>query len=55
MIERDTCAHVLHCCHQGKMETLKHTLELMEEWLIEADTEPDLLDCIMEYAHSRGE
>jgi hypothetical protein len=54
MIEWDMCAHVLHCCHQGRVETLKHTLELMEEWLIEADTEPDLIDCIKEYVHSRG-
>jgi hypothetical protein len=41
MVERDTCAHVLYCCHQGRVETLRHMLELMEEWLVDAKTEPD--------------
>ncbi len=36
------------------MATLKHTLELAEECLSGADTNPDLLDCIMEYAHGQG-
>ena len=53
-VERDTCAHVLSCCHEGRVATLKHTLELTEEWLVDADTNPDLLNCIMEYAHGRG-
>jgi hypothetical protein len=54
MVERDTCAHVLYCCHQGRVEMLRNMLELMEEWLVDAKTEPDLLNCIMEYAHGRG-
>jgi hypothetical protein len=54
MVEWDTCAHVLYCCHQRRVETLRHTLELMEEWLVDAETDPDLLDCIMEYAHGKG-
>jgi hypothetical protein len=54
MVEQGTCAHVLYCCHQGRVETLRHTLELMEEWLLDAKTEPDLLNCLMEYAHVRG-
>ncbi len=32
----------------------KLTLDLAEKWLEEMDTDPDLLDCIMEYAHGRG-
>jgi hypothetical protein len=52
--EQDTCAHVLSCCHEGRVATLKHTLELAEDWLVDAETDPDLLDCIMEYAHGRG-
>jgi hypothetical protein len=51
MQERDTCEHVLFCCHSGRVETLKHTVDLMEAWLTEVDTEPDLLDCIAEYAY----
>jgi hypothetical protein len=33
---------------------LKHTLELAEDWLTEAETDPNLLNCIMEFAHRRG-
>jgi hypothetical protein len=29
-------------------------VDLLESWLEEASTEPDLLDCIAEYAYSRG-
>jgi hypothetical protein len=54
MQEGDTCEHVLFCCHAGRVETLQHTADLMENWLMEADTDPDLLDCIAEYAYSRG-
>jgi hypothetical protein len=51
---RDTCAHVLFCDHAGCVETLHHTIGLLEVWLEEAGTNPDLLDCIAEYAYSRG-
>jgi hypothetical protein len=51
---QDKCAHVLFCQHEGQGETLKHTINFMEEWLTDAETNLDLLDCIAEYAHSRG-
>ena len=54
MRERDTCDHVLCCHHEGRVETLHHTLSLMEKWMQEADTNPDLQECIAEYAHGRG-
>jgi hypothetical protein len=54
MQEQDTCAHVLHCCHAGRVETLHHTINIMEAWLIEVDTDPDLVDCITEYVYARG-
>ena len=53
-VARDTCAHVLACNHEGRVEALKLTLDIAESWLADMDTEPDLLDCIMEYAHARG-
>ena len=52
--ERDTCVHVLDCEHSKRVETLRHTINLMEVWLEEANTNPDLLDCIAEYAWARG-
>ena len=54
MVERDIYAHVPLCQHKGQVATLKLTLEIMEDWLSEAETDPDLLDCIMEYTHGRG-
>jgi hypothetical protein len=36
------------------VETLQQTVDLMENWLAEADIDPNLLDCIAEYAYSRG-
>jgi hypothetical protein len=54
MIAQDTCAHVLSCSHEGRVEVLKLTLDLAESWLEGMDTDPDLLDCILEYAHGRG-
>jgi hypothetical protein len=51
---RDTCAQVLSCCHKGRVETFRRILGLMEEWLEEAETDPDLLDCIVEFAHGQG-
>jgi hypothetical protein len=50
----NTCAHVLSCNHAGRVQTLHHTINLLEAWLEEAGTNPDLLDCIAEYAYSRG-
>ncbi len=54
MQQRDTCAHVLFCEYAGRVETLHHTVDLLESWLEEAGTNPDLLDCIAEYAYGRG-
>jgi hypothetical protein len=54
MQERDTCAHVLNCDHVGRVKTLHHTADLLEIWLEETDTQPNLLDCIMEYVYGRG-
>ena len=52
--ERDTCAHVLFCENAGRVETLRHTIDLLEGWLEEVGTDPVLLDCIVEYACGRG-
>jgi hypothetical protein len=47
---RNTCKHVLQCSHHGRVETFHHTLDLVGDWLEEAETEPELLDILMEYA-----
>ncbi len=52
--ERDTCAHVLLCCHNGRVETLHHTIDFIEDWLEESETEPELQEILPEYARGRG-
>jgi hypothetical protein len=54
MQAHDTCAHVLFCDHAGRVKTLKHAIDLMEEWLCKGDTNPNLSDCIAEYTYGRG-
>ena len=36
--EQDTCTHVLFCDHAGRVETLRHIIDLMEKWMEEVDT-----------------
>jgi hypothetical protein len=54
MQEQDMCVHVLACDHAGHVETLKHTVDLLEQWLSKGGTNPDLLDCIAEYPYGQG-
>jgi hypothetical protein len=50
----ETCAHVLYCCHEGRVETLYYTIDIMDEWPTDADTKPTLQECLVEYARGRG-
>jgi hypothetical protein len=49
----NTCANILFCCHTGRVDTLRHTLDLVEGWLEDAEMDPELQDCLMEYAQGR--
>ena len=51
---RNTCKHVLHCSHHRRVEMLHHTLDLANNWLEEAVTEPELHDILMEYPQGLG-
>ncbi len=37
------------------MDALSKSIDLLEQWLEEVDTDPDLIECIMEYARGRGQ
>jgi hypothetical protein len=50
----ETCGHVLHCFHNGRVETLFHTINIMDQWLSNTGTEPTLQTCLVEYAQGRG-
>ena len=45
----ETCCHVLHCPHDGKVKALHVTISLKQNI-----TDPDLRDCIYEYSTGRG-
>ena len=48
------CCHVLHCPHDGRVKVLHATISLMDQWMKQSNTDPDLRDCIYEYATGRG-
>jgi hypothetical protein len=50
----ETCSHVLFCNHAGRVDGLMKSINQLEQWLEEVDTDPDLLGCIVEYARRRG-
>jgi hypothetical protein len=49
----ETCNHILHCSHEGRVDTLLATITLLDQWLKGNDTAPDLRECIYEYAMKR--
>jgi hypothetical protein len=54
MQARETCEHVLFCNHSGRVEALKQSIQLLEEWMTEMGTDTILRECITEYALGRG-
>ena len=53
-VEKEKCAHILMCNDAGRVETLHASISILSKWLEEMDTDPDLRDCIVEYAERRG-
>ncbi len=50
----ETCSHILFCNHAGRVDALMKSIDLLKHWLTEVDTNPELLDCIVEYARGQG-
>ena len=50
----ETCAHILTCPDEGRIELLMETIKNLEIWMRSAETDPILVDCIGEYARGRG-
>jgi hypothetical protein len=46
----ETCLHILFCNHAGRVDVLMKSIDHLEPWLVEVDTDPDLSNCIVEYA-----
>ena len=50
----ETCSHVLHCNHEGRVDLLKKAVSGLEQWLGAAETETGLKQAICSYARGRG-
>ena len=50
----DLRSRIFLCNHSGQAEALMHSMDLLEHWLMEEDNDPDLLECMVEYARGRG-
>jgi hypothetical protein len=53
-IHMDTVEHVILCLEVGRVETFMQSSQALEQWMEEADTDPDLIDCIVDYVQGRG-
>jgi len=51
---RETCAHILTCSEEGRVSVLMSSIRNLEKWLDHVGTDPQLVDCIVEYARGRG-
>jgi hypothetical protein len=49
----ETCLHILFCNHAGWVDALMKSIDLLEQRLVEVDTDPNLSSCIVEYARGR--
>jgi hypothetical protein len=50
----ETTAHILLCDEVGRVDTLLRTIDHVETWLHAVDTDPCLVDCLMQFARGRG-
>lgn len=52
--ETETCAHILSCDEAGRVDLLHRSIDLLDRWLRENSTEPNLRKFLIQYAHGRG-
>ena len=50
----ETCSHVLHCPHAGRVDALRRSIDLFDDWIGRNDTEPGLRRCLRDFARGRG-
>ncbi len=51
-VVKETCGHILHCNKVGGVEALMQTIGLLEKWLLELETDPELASSLVEFACS---
>jgi hypothetical protein len=50
----ETCSHVLFCNNEGRVDAMMKSTNLLSSWMMGVGTDPDLCECIVEYAKGRG-
>ena len=50
-----SCAHVLECPEEGRVETLLGTFDFLDSWMKKIGTDKGLRNCLVCYAKVRGE
>ncbi len=51
---KETLEHVIRCFGAGQVKTLQATIGFVEDWLVEAGTDPGVRRCVVQYACRRG-
>jgi hypothetical protein len=54
-VHLETAKHVILCPEEGRVDVFMRLSELLERWLCDIDTDPELADCIVEYVQGRGQ
>ena len=50
----ESCAHVLECPEEGRVETLLCTIDFLDSWMKNIGTDKRLRNCLLRYAKGRG-
>jgi hypothetical protein len=53
-IHVETAEHVILRPEVGRVEATMQSSQALEQWLEEANTDPDLIDCIVDYVQGWG-
>jgi hypothetical protein len=53
-VVKKMCGHILHCNKVGRVEALMQMIGLLEIWLLESETDPELASVLVEFACSQG-
>jgi hypothetical protein len=51
----ETAEHVILCPEEGRVEVFMRSSELLKRWLYDANTDPELVECIVEYVQGKGQ
>ena len=53
-IHLETAEHIMVCPEVGRVETFMQSSQALEQWMQDADTDPDLVECIIKHVQGWG-